>query len=54
MASAAGEKPVSGEKKPSTPGKESETAPIDPVTAQYQLLITEIESSDGHLGTTLR
>ena len=26
----------------------------DPLVAQHELLVTEIESSEGHLGTTLR
>ena len=27
---------------------------IDPVTQKYELLVREIESTDGHLGTTLK
>jgi len=34
----------------SNPAKDSDFIPQD----QHELLITEIESSDGHLGTTLR
>lgn len=27
---------------------------LDPITQQHDLLITEIESAEGHLGTALR
>ena len=34
--------------------RDSDFVQQDPTVAQHELLITEIESSDGHLGTTLR
>ena len=42
------------EKKANTGSKEGETAERDAETVRQDLLVTEIESSDGHLGTTLR
>ena len=41
-------------KKTSSLPHEVEYVQLDPVVQQHELLITEIESAEGHLGTALR
>ena len=41
-------------KKSSHSARDVDFGPQDPILQQHELLISEIESSDGHLGTSLR
>ena len=54
MASGEEEGVLEGGGKLSNSVRDSDFVQQDPTVAQHELLITEIESSDGHLGTTLR
>ena len=42
------------EKNPPDSAKEQENVPVEPIIAQRDLIITEIETSDGNLGASLR
>ena len=42
------------EKKKETTVKDADFIPPDPIVAQQDLVINELETSDGHLGTSLR
>ena len=42
------------EKKKESNTKEGDFVPPDPIAAQHDLVINELETSDGHLGTSLR
>ena len=41
-------------KKSDHSSRDVDFSPQDPIQQQHELLISEIESSDGHLGTSLR
>ena len=54
MATGGGEPPQEMAKKPAIATNEGDVAAAEPQKTQHDHLITEIESADGHLGSTLR